>query len=148
MFNAIKQEYWLLLAVLAALIALPMEHALLGHGQAIALAGALALIAAIVCASLRVAHHAEQLAERVGDPYVVVYNAGYVEVQAGYDWLRKGEEAARARTSTARTARWMGAPKSGDSSPCRPRSGFLDTRRQTRAGAARRRLPSRIRVVM
>ena len=69
MLNAIKQEYWLLLAVLAALIALPMEHALLGHGQAIALGGAVALIAAIVCASLRVAHHAEQLAERVGDPY-------------------------------------------------------------------------------
>lgn len=83
MFNAIKQEYWLLLAVLAALIALPMEHALLGHGQAIALGGALALIAAIVCASLRVAHHAEQLAERVGDPYgtmILTLSAVLVEV--------------------------------------------------------------------
>jgi len=83
MFNAIKQEYWLLLAVLAALIALPMEHALLGHGQGIALAGALALIAAIVCASLRVAHHAEQLAERVGDPYgtmILTLSAVLVEV--------------------------------------------------------------------
>lgn len=83
MLNAIKQEYWLLLAVLAALIALPMEHALLGHGQAIALAGAVALIAAIVCASLRVAHHAEQLAERVGDPYgtmILTLSAVLVEV--------------------------------------------------------------------
>lgn len=83
MLNAIKQEYWLLLAVLAALIALPMEHALLGHGQVIALAGAVALIAAIVCASLRVAHHAEQLAERVGDPYgtmILTLSAVLVEV--------------------------------------------------------------------
>ena len=83
MLNAIKQEYWLLLAVLAALIALPMEHALLGHGQAIALGGAVALIAAIVCASLRVAHHAEQLAERVGDPYgtmILTLSAVLVEV--------------------------------------------------------------------
>lgn len=83
MLNAIKQEYWLLLAVLAALIVLPMEHALLGHGQAIALAGAVALIAAIVCASLRVAHHAEQLAERVGDPYgtmILTLSAVLVEV--------------------------------------------------------------------
>lgn len=83
MLNAIKQEYWLLLAVLAALIALPMEHALLGHGQVIALAGAVALIAAIVCASLRAAHHAEQLAERVGDPYgtmILTLSAVLVEV--------------------------------------------------------------------
>ncbi|MDQ7986372.1 calcium:proton antiporter [Pseudomonas sp. G34] len=83
MLNAIKQEYWLLLAVLAALIALPMEHALLGHGQGVALIGAVALIAAIVCASLRVAHHAEQLAERVGDPYgtmILTLSAVLVEV--------------------------------------------------------------------
>lgn len=83
MLNAIKQEYWLLLAVLAAAIALPMEHSLLGHGQSIALAGAVALIAAIVCASLRVAHHAEQLAERVGDPYgtmILTLSAVLVEV--------------------------------------------------------------------
>lgn len=83
MLSAIKQEYWLLLAVLAALIALPTEHALLGHGQGVALIGAVALIAAIVCASLRVAHHAEQLAERVGDPYgtmILTLSAVLVEV--------------------------------------------------------------------
>ena len=83
MFNAIKQEYWLLLAVLAALIALPLEHALLGHGQGVALIAAITLIGAIVCASLRVAHHAEQLAERVGDPYgtmILTLSAVLVEV--------------------------------------------------------------------
>ncbi|TBU84440.1 calcium:cation antiporter [Phytopseudomonas dryadis] len=78
-----EQERFLLVAVLAALVALPLEHWLLAQGQGVALLGAVALIAAIVCASMRVAHHAEQLAERVGDPYgtmILTLSAVLVEV--------------------------------------------------------------------
>ena len=59
----------LLLALLAALVVFPLEHWLLHSGQVIALAGGMALIAFIVMASMSVAHHAELLAEKVGDPY-------------------------------------------------------------------------------
>ncbi|AJO76397.1 MULTISPECIES: calcium:proton antiporter [Pseudomonas] len=69
MFTSLKQESFLLLALLAALVAYPLEHALLGSGQGVALAAGLVLIGFIVAASMRVAHHAELLAEKVGDPY-------------------------------------------------------------------------------
>ncbi|MDY7563251.1 calcium:proton antiporter [Pseudomonas sp. 10B1] len=65
----LKDEKFLLLAVFAACVAFPFEYWLLSHGQGIALAGAIALVVAIVCASMRVAHHAELLAHKVGDPY-------------------------------------------------------------------------------
>ena len=65
----LKQEKFLLLAVLAACIAYPLEHSMLSHGHGVALGAGIALIAAIICASLRVAHHAELLAQKVGDPY-------------------------------------------------------------------------------
>ncbi len=64
-----KQEAFLLLAVVMALLAYPLEPWLLGQGHGIALAGGIVLVAAIVCASMRVAQHAEFLAEKVGDPY-------------------------------------------------------------------------------
>jgi Ca2+:H+ antiporter len=64
-----RQEKFLLLAIIAACVAYPLEHAMLAHGHGVALAAGLALIAAIICASLRVAHHAELLAHKVGDPY-------------------------------------------------------------------------------
>src|SRR3989344_6455850 len=69
MLTILKQETFLLLALIAALVAFPLEHWLLHSGQAIALAGGLVLIAFIVAASMRVAHQAELLAEKVGDPY-------------------------------------------------------------------------------
>ncbi|WP_297842958.1 calcium:proton antiporter [Pseudomonas sp.] len=69
MLTYLKDEKFLLLAVLAAFIAFPFEHWLLSNGQGTALAGGIALVAAIVCASMRVAHHAELLAHKVGDPY-------------------------------------------------------------------------------
>ena len=65
----LKQEKFLLLAVIAACIAYPLEHLMLSHGHGVALGAGIALIAAIICASLRVAHHAELLAQKVGDPY-------------------------------------------------------------------------------
>ncbi|OLF55734.1 calcium:proton antiporter [Pseudomonas chlororaphis] len=69
MFTSLKQEGFLLLALLAALVAYPLEHALLNSGQGVALIAGLVLIGFIVAASMRVAHHAELLAEKVGDPY-------------------------------------------------------------------------------
>ncbi|CAI8912199.1 calcium:proton antiporter [Pseudomonas chlororaphis] len=69
MLTSLKQESFLLLALLAALVAYPLEHALLNSGQGVALISGLLLIGFIVAASMRVAHHAELLAEKVGDPY-------------------------------------------------------------------------------
>lgn len=69
MFSILKQESFLLLAIIATCIAYPLEHWLLHSGQIVALVGGLVLIGFIVAASMRVAHHAELLAEKVGDPY-------------------------------------------------------------------------------
>ncbi|MCU1773718.1 calcium:proton antiporter [Pseudomonas sp. 13B_3.2_Bac1] len=69
MLTILKQESFLLLAVIAACIAYPLEHWMLQSGQIVALISGLVLIAFIVAASMRVAHHAELLAEKVGDPY-------------------------------------------------------------------------------
>lgn len=69
MFSLFKQEKLLILALIVALLVYPFEHALLGGGQAMALTAGIALVGVIICASMRVAHHAEMLAEKVGDPY-------------------------------------------------------------------------------
>ncbi|MGV8920853.1 MAG: calcium:proton antiporter [Pseudomonas sp.] len=69
MLSYLKEEKFLLLALLAAFFAFPFEHDLLSHGQGVALAGGIVLVLFIVTASMRVAHHAELLAQKVGDPY-------------------------------------------------------------------------------
>ena len=69
MLKSLKQEKFMLLALLAAIAAYPLEHWMLNSGQGVALLGGVVLIAFIVIASMRVAHHAELLAEKVGDPY-------------------------------------------------------------------------------
>ena len=69
MFALLKQEKFLILAVLVACVAFPAEHLLLSNGQGVALAAGLGLVVAIIFASMRVAGHAELLAEKVGDPY-------------------------------------------------------------------------------
>ena len=69
MLAHLKDEKLLLIAILAVAIAYPIEHVLLHSGQGVALISALVLVGAIICASMRVAHHAELLAHRVGDPY-------------------------------------------------------------------------------
>lgn len=79
----LRQERFLILAALMAAAAIPLEHAVLAAGQAASLAAALLLIGAIMLASLRVAHHAEVLAEKVGEPYgtmVLTLAAVLVEV--------------------------------------------------------------------
>ncbi len=69
MLTLLRQEKMLLMALLVAGAAFALEHWLLNNGQIVALVGALVLVAAIVCASMGVAHHAESLAHKVGDPY-------------------------------------------------------------------------------
>lgn len=81
--SRIRQERLLLIPIFAAILALALEHAVLGAGQVASLLGAAALIAAIVVGSMRVAHHAEILAHKVGDPYgtmILTLSAVAVEV--------------------------------------------------------------------
>jgi Ca2+:H+ antiporter len=81
--SRIRQERLLLIPIVAAILALALEHAILGAGQIASLLGAAALIAAIVVGSMRVAHHAEILAHKVGDPYgtmILTLSAVAVEV--------------------------------------------------------------------
>ncbi|MGR9171529.1 calcium:proton antiporter [Rhizobium sp. KDH_Rht_773_N] len=79
----LKEEKFLVVAVVVAVVAYLMEHAVMEAGQVIALAAAAALIVTIVLASMRVAHHAELLAVKVGDPYgtmILTLSAVAVEV--------------------------------------------------------------------
>ena len=68
MLTSLKQEKFMLLALIAAIAAYPLEHWMLHSGQLVALLAGFALIAFIVMASMRVAHHAEQLAEKSATP--------------------------------------------------------------------------------
>jgi Ca2+:H+ antiporter len=79
----LRQEKALLIAMAAALAAFGLEPRYLGGGHAVALLAAIALVAAILLASLRVANHAELLARDIGDPYgtmVLTLSAVLVEV--------------------------------------------------------------------
>ncbi len=81
--SRIRQERLLLIPIVAAILALVLEHSVLEAGQIPSLMGAAALIAAIVVGSMRVAHHAEILAHKVGDPYgtmILTLSAVAVEV--------------------------------------------------------------------
>lgn len=83
MLTLLKDEKLLLLAIVMVAVAYPLEHWLLSNGQITALIAGGVLVAAIVCASMRVAHHAEVLAEKVGDPYgtmILTLSAVLVEV--------------------------------------------------------------------
>ena len=83
MLTLLKDEKLLLLAIVMVALAYPLEHWLLSNGQITALAAGVVLVAAIVCASMRVAHHAEVLAAKVGDPYgtmILTLSAVLVEV--------------------------------------------------------------------
>jgi Ca2+:H+ antiporter len=81
--SVIKQERALALPLLLAILAFFLEHSLLEAGQIVSLIGALVLIGGILIASMRVAHHAEILAHKVGDPYgtmILTLSAVAVEV--------------------------------------------------------------------
>ncbi|WP_371864925.1 MULTISPECIES: calcium:proton antiporter [Rhizobium] len=71
------------MALAIAVVAYVGEHSILEMGQGTAMVAAVALIATIVLASMRVAHHAETLAVKVGDPYgtmILTLSAVAVEV--------------------------------------------------------------------
>lgn len=81
--SILKQERMLLLAIPAAIVAYLAEHAIFEAGKTAALIAAVALIGLIVLVSMRVAHHAEILATKVGDPYgtmILTLSAVAVEV--------------------------------------------------------------------
>jgi Ca2+:H+ antiporter len=83
MLTLLRREWSLLVALVALLVAWPLEHAIVDAGQATSLATSVLLIGAILFASVRVAHHAETLAERLGEPYgtmVLTLSAVLVEV--------------------------------------------------------------------
>lgn len=77
------QEHLLFIALLVAIAAYAAEHHILAAGRSFALIAAFAFVATIVLASTRVAHHAEVLAVKVGDPYgtmILTLSAVLVEV--------------------------------------------------------------------
>ena len=83
MLTLLRREWSLLVAVVALAVAWPLEHAIVAAGQSPSLTASILLIAAILFASVRVAHHAETLAERLGEPYgtmVLTLSAVLVEV--------------------------------------------------------------------
>ncbi|AHL76083.1 calcium:proton antiporter [Stutzerimonas stutzeri] len=83
MFQVVKQEVFLIAALLMAALAYAVEGSLLHGGRAVALVATGVLVLTIILASVRVAHHAEVLAEKVGDPYgtmILTLSAVLVEV--------------------------------------------------------------------
>ncbi len=81
--SILKQERMLLLAIPAAILAYMAEHTIFEAGRTAALIAAIVLIGLIVLVSMRVAHHAEILAAKVGDPYgtmILTLSAVAVEV--------------------------------------------------------------------
>lgn len=79
----LKQEKLLVLAALVAVAGFFVEHSVLEAGKLAALLAAAAIILIIVLASTRVAHAAEVLAHKVGDPYgtmILTLSAVAVEV--------------------------------------------------------------------
>jgi Ca2+:H+ antiporter len=79
----LKQESFLLIAFGFAILSYLFEHTLLEQGQFVSMIAACTLIVVIVMASTRVAHHAEVLAHKVGDPYgtmILTLSAVAVEV--------------------------------------------------------------------
>jgi Ca2+:H+ antiporter len=68
-YQRIFNEKLIILSALIALIAYPLEHMLVSHGKGVAGLATVILVGAIIATAIRVAHHAEVLAEKVGDPY-------------------------------------------------------------------------------
>ncbi|HTN62291.1 MAG TPA: calcium:proton antiporter [Devosia sp.] len=79
----LNEERLLLPAIAVGIAAFCFEHGILAAGDAATLVCAVILIAAIIAVSVRVAHHAEILAAKVGDPYgtmILTLSAVVVEV--------------------------------------------------------------------
>lgn len=81
--NRLTAEWPLLLAAVVAVLGLSIEHEIVAAGQLPSLVAAVAMLVLIITVSMRVAHHAEALAHRVGDPYgtmILTLSAVAVEV--------------------------------------------------------------------
>lgn len=81
--SLLNREKFLVLAALVAIIGFFAEHSILEMGKTAAIIAAVLLIGVIVLASTRVAHAAEILAHKVGDPYgtmILTLSAVAVEV--------------------------------------------------------------------
>ncbi|MDE1158130.1 MAG: calcium:proton antiporter [Neorhizobium sp.] len=79
----LRQEASLLVAVVFVVLGYLFEHSVLEAGKPMSLIAAAVFVAVIVLASTRVAHHAEVLAHKVGDPYgtmILTLSAVAVEV--------------------------------------------------------------------
>ncbi len=79
----IRRERFLIIALLVAVAAYAGEHEILAAGRGPTLIAAFGIVATIILASTRVAHHAELLALKVGDPYgtmILTLSAVLVEV--------------------------------------------------------------------
>ena len=79
----LKQELPLLLAAVTAVVGFAVEHALIESGAVGVGSSFLVIVGVIVAISMRVAHHAEVLAERFGEPYgtmILTSSAVIVEV--------------------------------------------------------------------
>ncbi|KAA3511893.1 calcium:proton antiporter [Agrobacterium vitis] len=81
--TVLLREKSLLIPIALAIAVFFLEHSLIEAGPTISLIAAAVLIGGILVASIRVAHHAEILARRVGDPYgtmILTLSAVAVEV--------------------------------------------------------------------
>lgn len=81
--RSLKAETLMGVGLVAAIAGLGVEPTIVHAGQAASLIAALVLIGVIVWVSMRVAHHAEILAHKVGDPYgtmILTLSAVLVEV--------------------------------------------------------------------
>ncbi len=79
----LRQEKFLLIALVVAILGFFIEHSILEAGKTVSLIAASLFVGVIVLASTRVAHHAEVLAHKVGDPYgtmILTLSAVAVEV--------------------------------------------------------------------
>lgn len=79
----LKQEFALLIAAITALVGFAVEHALIESGAVGVGLAFLVILSVIVATSMRVAHHAEVLAERFGEPYgtmILTSSAVIIEV--------------------------------------------------------------------
>lgn len=83
MSKVLKKEKLMFIGLLSTIIAYSFEHTLISLGGGLALISAILLIIAIIGVAIRVAHHAEAIAEKLGEPYgtmVLTLSAVMVEV--------------------------------------------------------------------
>ncbi len=69
MIGILRNEITLVIGALVGLGALFSEHTLAHSGQSVALIATTVIVIAMILVSTRIAHHAEVLAAKVGDPY-------------------------------------------------------------------------------